>query len=448
MSRARILIVDDEAGARFGLRDFLESRGYTVDEAESCRAAKAAFDSSRPDAALLDHALPDGTALELLPILRASDPDVPLVVLTGQGSVELAVRAMQQGADHFLTKPIELPALASVLERLLEGQRSRKRQIVQRSKEARTSADPFLGRSAAIRRLKDDVQRYLASDSPVLIQGETGSGKGVLAAWLHRNGPRAHEAFVDLNCASLSRDLLESELFGHEKGAFTGAVGAKPGLLEAADRGTFFLDEIGDLDAAVQPKLLKVLEEKRYRRVGDVRNRQVDVRLIAATHQPLQELVGKNRFRSDLYYRISTIPLAMPPLRERPEDLAPIAARLLEDLAADLSRGALELDRGALDALAAYAWPGNVRELRNVLERAALLCDGRVLSREDLRFESAPGAEPDPGELTLADLERRHIERVLAAEGGRVGPAARRLGIPRSTLYERIKRLGLTPPAS
>jgi DNA-binding NtrC family response regulator len=372
---------------------------------------------------------------------------VPLVILTGMGSIELAVRAIKEGAEHFLTKPVELPALAVVLERLLENRRNRHRQMARRSKAARHAADPFLGDSPAMRQLADDARRFLSSDSPVLIRGETGSGKGVLAAWLHQNGPRADEAFVDLNCATLSKELLESELFGHEKGAFTGALAAKPGLLDVAHRGTLFLDEIGDVDAAVQPKLLKVLEDKRYRRLGDVRDRQVDVRLIAATHQDLSRLVRENRFRSDLYYRVSTIPLVVPPLRERLEDMELIAEKLLDGLAADLGRGKLSLAADALAALKAYSWPGNIRELRNVLERAVLLCEGRVLGRRDLRFEPAPADEAAPGAaLTLEEMERAHIERVLQAERGHVETAARRLGIPRSSLYQKIKRFGLSVP--
>jgi DNA-binding NtrC family response regulator len=450
MSRSTVLIVDDEAAVRFAMRDFLETHGYVVEEAQTCQQAQAAFQAGAPDVAILDYSLPDGTALDLLPRLKASDPEVPLVILTGLASIELAVRAIKEGAEHFLTKPVELPALRVVLERLLENRRIRHRHMARRSKASRRAPDPFLGESAAIRRLADDARRFLSSDSPVLIRGETGSGKGVLAAWLHQNGPRAEEAFVDLNCASLSKDLLESELFGYEKGAFTGAASAKPGLLDVAHRGSLFLDEIGDADPSVQPKLLKVLEEKRYRRLGDVRDRQVDVRLIAATHQDLGRAVRENRFRSDLYYRISTIPLVVPPLRERLEDLERIADDLLQGLAADLGRGPFALAPDALAALRAYAWPGNIRELRNVLERAALLADGRVLGRRELRFESPglPEDGVDEASLTLEEVERRHIERVLTAERGHVEAAARRLGIPRSTLYQRIKQLGLSVPRS
>ncbi len=448
MSRSTVLIVDDEPSVRFGMREFLEAHGYAVEEAESCQQAQAAFQAGAPDVAILDYSLPDGTALDLLPRLKAAEPDVPLVILTGLASIDLAVRAIKEGAEHFLTKPVELPALRVVLERLLENRRIRHRQMARRSKASRRVPDPFLGSSPAVRRLAEDARRFLSSDSPVLIRGETGSGKGVLAAWLHQNGPRAEEALVDLNCASLSKDLLESELFGYEKGAFTGASGAKPGLLDVAHRGSLFLDEIGDADPSVQPKLLKVLEEKRYRRLGDVRDRQVDVRLIAATHQDLGKAVRESRFRSDLYYRISTIPLVVPPLRERLEDIEPIAEDLLRGLAADLGRGALSLAPDALAALRAYSWPGNIRELRNVLERAVLLADGRVLGRRELRFEAPMPDEdgPDEASLTLEQVERRHIERVLAAERGHVEAAARRLGVPRSSLYQRIKQLGISVP--
>jgi len=444
MNRNTVLLIEDEPGVRFGIRDFLETHGYSVEEAGTCEAGQAAFRSTRPDIVILDHSLPDGTATELLPRLRALDSGAAIVILTAHGTIDLAVHALQQGADHFLTKPVELATLLVIVERLLEERRNRRRQWVRSSKEARANVDPFVGSSAAVRRLAADAQRFLRTDSPVLIRGDTGTGKGVLAEWFHRNGPRSEESFVDLNCAVLSKDLLESELFGHEKGAFTGATTAKVGLLDAAHRGTFFLDEIGDMDPAVQPKFLKVLEDKRFRRLGDVRDRHVDIRLIAATHQDLPQLVRENRFRADLYYRISTIPLEVPALRDRKEDLELLAERLLEQLTDDLGRNHLVLSTRALEMLRAYSWPGNIRELRNVLERAALLCEADVLDARDLRFEAqiAPRAADDSG-LTLAELEQRHIERVLSEQGGRVEAAARCLGIPRSSLYEKIKRMGL-----
>ena len=449
---AKILIVDDEPGIRFGVRDFLESEGLEVDEADSVASAERGVRDGHPDAVILDHMLPDGTALDLLPRLKELDPSLPVVVLTGHASIDLAVRAVKEGADQFLAKPVELPALLVLVRRLLETQRERRRQIAGRTRQAREAVDPFVGTSAAIRELADQVRRVATSSSTILIQGETGTGKGVLARWLHRNGPRADEPFVDMNCAGLSREFLETELFGHEKGAYTGAVSTKPGLLEVAHRGVVFLDEIGDLDPQVQPKVLKVLEEKRFRRLGEVRDRQVDVQLIAATHQDLSALTRDRTFRSDLYYRISTLPLRVPTLRERAEDIPVLARGLLDSFASDLGRRGIRLAPEAEAKLVRHSWPGNVRELRNVLERALLLSGRDVLEAGDLRLEG-PGADElervAPGApMTLEELERRHISHVLEELGGRVAEASQRLGIPRSTLYQKIKKYGLALPRS
>jgi DNA-binding NtrC family response regulator len=443
--RIRILVVEDEPGVRMGLRSFLESHGYAVEEAEACRDAEAVFRARPPDAAILDDRLPDGSGVELVPRLKEIAPTVPLVILTAHASIDLAVRAIKDGADQFLTKPVELPALRVILERTLENQRNRQK-VAGRARRA-GEADPFAGRSPAVKRVEDEARKVAASDSPILIEGETGTGKGVLARWLHRNGSRADEPFVDLNCAGLSRELLESELFGHERGAFTGATAAKPGLLEVAHRGTVFLDEIGDLDPTVQPKLLTVLEEKRFRRLGDVRDRHVDVRLLAATHHDLGRLVDEGRFRRDLYFRISTLPLRLPALRERLEDLPALAEGFVDRFAAELGRRRPALSDEALAALRAYHWPGNVRELRNVLERALLVSEGDEIRAADLRFAPlapAAGGAPQPAAqaMTLEELERWGIERALEAEAGSVVRAARRLGIPRSSLYKKLQRYG------
>jgi DNA-binding NtrC family response regulator len=445
VTRNRVLLVDDEAGIRFAVREFLEAKGYEVEEAETCQQGLDVFRSLRPDAVILDYALADGNAVDLLPKLKGVDPNAALIVLTGHGSIDLAVRAVKEGADNFLTKPVELPALQILLERAIDQQRSRRKEMAGRPRHGKPDTDPFLGTSDAIRQLQDQARRVLNADSPVLLQGETGSGKGVLARWLHDHGARAEEAFVDVSGASFSKEFLESELFGHDKGAFTGAASAKPGLLEVAHRGTVFLDEIGDVDPQVQPKLLKVLEEKRFRRLGEVRDRTVDVRLIAATHHDLKQAVVEKRFRNDLYFRISAVPLVVPPLRNRQEDIPPIAERLLRSFAGDLGRGDVQLSPDAVAALKAYAWPGNIRELRNVLERALLLSDGLLLERPDLRFE-ATAVETGAGwdtHLTLRELERLHIEQVLLEEQGRVESAAKRLGVPRSTLYQKIKEFGI-----
>ncbi len=442
MSRNRILIVDDEPGVRFGIRDFLELQGYEIDEAENCREAQDLFRSSRPDVVIADYMMTDGTALDLLPRLKEINPDTPLLILTAHGSIDLAVRAIKEGAEQFLTKPLELPALAMIIRRLLENQRNRHKQLASKSRQVRRAIDPFIGESPKIKALAEQAKKVLATESPLLILGETGSGKGVLARWLHENSPRAEEAFVDLNCAGLTRELLETELFGHEKGAFTSATASKQGLFEVAHRGTIFLDEIGDVDLQIQPKLLKVLEDKRFRRLGDVRDRQVDVRLIAATHQDLGKLVREKRFRDDLYFRVSTIPLAFPPLRERVEDIPTVAQYLLEKVAADLGRGEIRLEPESIKALQSYSWPGNIRELRNVIERAVLLSEERTISIKDLQFDGHSGSRTPylDTNLTLSELERQHIERVLQEEQGRVEKAALRLGIPRSSLYQKLKK--------
>jgi DNA-binding NtrC family response regulator len=447
VAKNRILIVDDEPAVRFGIRDFLELQGYEIEEAESCREARRMFSTSRPDVVIADYMLPDGTALDLLPRLKDIDSEIPLLVLTAYGSIDLAVKAIKEGAEQFLTKPIEMSALHVIIQRLLETQRRHHKHLASKSRRVRQAIDPFIGTSAAIHSLADQARRILTTESPVLILGETGSGKGVLARWLHENSPRADEAFVDLNCAGLSRELLETELFGHEKGAFTSATSSKQGLFEVAHRGTIFLDEIGDVDIHIQPKLLKVLEDKRFRRVGDVRDRQVDVRLIAATHQDLIELVREKRFRDDLYFRISAIPLTFPPLRERIEDIPILAQYLLDKVSADLGRGETQLDEDCMKALQAYAWPGNVRELRNVIERAVLLSDQKSIALKDLHFDGHAhvGASFDT-RLTLLQLEKQHIQRVLQEEGGRVEKAAKRLGVPRSSLYQKIKKHHIPMP--
>ena len=447
MSKETLLIAEDEPGIRFGLVHFFASRGFQVIEADSASAAEERFRLTRPDAILLDYCLPDADGLAVLRKVRLIDATVPVIILTAHGTIDLAVSAIKEGADQFFTKPVELDALAVVVERAIESQRARRAKAAGRVRQTRAASDPFLGSSPGIAKLADRAQRVLASSSPILIQGETGSGKGLLAAWLHEHGVRSDEPFVDLNCAGLSREFFESEVFGHEKGAFTGAIASKPGLFELAHRGTLFLDEIGDIDTGVQPKLLKVLEDQRLRRLGDVRDRQVDVRLIAATHHDLEALVAAGRFRGDLFYRISTLPLRVPSLRDRPQDIPLIARSLLARLAADLGRPRLELDDAAADLLPRYAWPGNVRELRNVLERAAIGRDGTLIVAADVA-EVLDGGARAHRPRTLEEAERRHIEAVLAEQGGKVAPTATVLGLSRSALYEKLRRYGITPRAS
>jgi DNA-binding NtrC family response regulator len=451
LSKAEILLVDDEAQLRFTVRRFLESRDFTILEADSCQAAQEVCRTSRPDAIVLDYNLGDGDALSLLPSLQQIVPDTPILILTAHAEVDLAVRAMKLGAEYFLTKPVELAALHLIVERALENQRNRLKVVANESRVARDFQDAFLGQGPAIHQLAHLAQNALRTQNPILIQGETGAGKGTLAMWLHNNSSRSKEAIVDLNCAGLSRELLESELFGHEKGAFTGAVASKMGLLEMAHRGTVFLDEIGDADLMVQAKLLKVIEDRSFRRLGDVRDRHVDVRLIAATHHNLHELIKEKKFRSDLYFRISTVLLKIPPLRERLEDMPLIAGALLQKIALNLKHSEMILTADALAALQRYSWPGNIRELRNVLERAALLADDAMIKPRHLHFEfesedqpanAAPSGFGDT-KLSLSDMERIYIEKIIQEENGRIERAAQRLGVPRSSLYKMIKAMGI-----
>lgn len=441
--KRKVLLVDDESSVRSLLRSFLESKGYEVAEAENSHAAQELAAAFHPDVALIDYALPDATALDLLRRLKDLQPGMPVVILTGHASIELAVRAIKQGAQNFLAKPVHLAALALILQKAIE-ERENPAPASGNGHHNLQIPDPFVGSSALIRELAEQARKVAHSRSPVLIQGATGTGKGVLARWLHAHSSRASEPFVDLNCAGLSRDFLETELFGHERGAFTGAVTAKTGLFEIADRGTIFLDEVGDVDSQVQPKLLKVLEERRFRRMGDVRDRLVDVRFIAATHEDLGQLVQEKRFRSDLYFRINTIRLVVPPLCRRPEDIPVLADRILTMLALTMRPPQTSLMPAALKCLQEYSWPGNVRELRNVLERALVLGGGNTIAPEHLSFED--DVTPSPGDLasmTLTDLERLHIARVLREEHGRVPVAAKRLGIGRSSLYKKIKDYGI-----
>jgi DNA-binding NtrC family response regulator len=444
VQKNKLLVVDDESAIRFSIRNFFALHGFEVIEADTCADAIELFGSAQPDVAVIDCFLPDGQGIELVSKFKETTPEAALIMLTAHESIDLAVRAIKAGAEHFLTKPINLPALLALIRKMLQDQQMRQKQAAVQLQSARDAVDPFLGTSAAIRKLAAEARKTVHTRSTVLLLGETGTGKGVLAKWLYGKGPSSDGAFVDLNCAAMGKDLLESELFGYERGAFTGAVGNKPGLIEVAHRGTLFLDEIGDMDSSVQPKLLKVLEEKRFRRLGAVRERQVDVQIIAATHADVEALVREKRFRADLYFRISAVPLHVPPLRFRPEDIPVLAECLLNRLAADLGCGTVSLETDAHRALQSYCWPGNIRELRNVLERAVLLSGRAKIGAGDLQFSNgsvAATARPaDTASLTLVQAERLHIEDVLRSHEGRVEDAARVLGLSRSALYQKLRK--------
>jgi DNA-binding NtrC family response regulator len=437
-----VLVVDADRSVRADVRAFLQQHGFDVEEASSIAATERELRRAPPDVAIVDFHLPTSGSDDLLTQLRRVDERVPIILLAEGNSLDHAMRAVRQGADHYVAKPVEPGTLLPVVQRLLDVQRTRRRSMAINVIEHRRGLDPFVGTSAAIQQFADHAHRVLDSHAPILIQGETGTGKGVLASWLHHHGPRAEEAFVDINCAGLSREFVESELFGHERGAFTGASAAKLGLLDVAHRGTAFLDEIGEIDLQLQPRLLKVLEEKRFRRLGDVRDHVVDIRLIAATNRDLARRARDGTFRADLYYRINTIALTVPALRERRSDIPHLARRIANTLGHDI-----DFSSEAIRAMEAYDWPGNVRELRNVIERAILISNNRGarITPSDLCFDvgSYEVVRELDEPVTLEEAEKRHIERVLKFEKGSVERAATRLGVSRSTLYQKLRRFRL-----
>lgn len=414
--------------------------GYQVTLAGSCVEVLEHARSRPPQLVIADQSFFEREGPAMMSQMRLWMPSVPLVVLPfampGDGSAT---------PGDGSTEPAELPVpdLVMAVERVFGAARAN----TSGSTPAKAPLDPFIGQSPAVRLVAEEALHALASESPILIEGETGSGKGVLAAWLHRHGPRVLQEFVGLNCAGFSRELMDSELFGHERGAFTGAITTKPGLIEVADKGTLFLDEVGDMDSAIQAKLLKVIEEKRFRRIGDTRERHADVRIIAATHHDLLARVREGKFRADLYYRINVLRMRTPALRFRTDDIPALARRIVTLLAQELGRPEPVLTSAAEEALVAHPWPGNLRELRNELERAMLASESGPIELHHLRLQLSPGAghASENGGGTLEDLERAYIEKVLHEEQ-RVELAALRLGIPRSTLYQKLRTLGITLP--
>jgi DNA-binding NtrC family response regulator len=443
MTRGTLLIVDDDPTIAFALESFFTAKDLQVVVARDGASARAALREAPCDLVVIDQGLPDVDGVTLIQDLLQQAPDLGIVMLTGAGSIELAVRAIQEGAKQFLTKPVELSALALLLDRILDERRQAR---VAAAHRAATAAERAGDDDELCPANRGAAWRAAQVASPALLIGETGVGKGVLARWMHRQGPRANEAMVELNCAGLERELLESELFGHERGAFTGAAVAKPGLFEIAHRGTLFLDEVAELDPVVQAKLLKVIEDQRFRRVGGTHDRQVEVRIITATSRPLPALIEQGRFRADLYYRLSPLVIEVPPLRERKDELGRMVERILRRLSPRVVR---QVGDDVLALFATMPWPGNVRELRNVLERAALFCDHDRLAVDDVTPHLGPvlgptaSQPPSAARRTLAEVERDHIVEVLAAAQGRVDVAAEWLSIPRSTLYERLRRYGI-----
>ena len=427
-----VLVVDDDRTVRETLADFFDTLGYSARTAATASEGRQAAAAHAPDVVLLDLRLPDASGLTLLEALRADDPEIGVIMLTGHADVPSAVRAMQQGALDFLEKPMDLDALDAAVTRAAELVRLRREVSLLRAQHpirARVapgpdSTQPSLERLIQLAAANDDV--------PVLIVGETGTGKGYIARRIHERSARSTQPFVEVNGASLNATFLESELFGHERGAFTDAKAAKRGLLEVASRGTLFLDEVGELALEVQPKLLKVLEDRTFRRLGGTAEMRSDARVLAATNKPLEDLTRDGRFRADLYYRLQVLTLALPPLRDRRDELSTLVT-------AFLPRGA-QLGPDAHAAIAQYGWPGNVRELKNTLWRAALLAEGSPIQVRHLSLpQSATPSAAAP--VTLADAERAAIASAMRATNGNKVRAAQLLGIARSTLLEKLKRV-------
>ncbi|MBL0210990.1 MAG: sigma-54-dependent Fis family transcriptional regulator [Holophagaceae bacterium] len=441
MTAGKILVV--ESNPANPLTRKTQALGFEVHQVSRLIAAESAYVLDQPGLVLIDQDLQDGQALSFVARIRELDRQVPIVLLLDAVSIDETAQAARAGADKFLSKPVDPGVLGIVIAKALELGEERRRKSAKDGK-ASASVSPFFGSSRAISRLEQQVKRVLALDRPVLIQGETGVGKSMLARWIHSHGPRSERAFVELNCAGLSKELLESDLFGHEKGSFTGAAGSKPGMMEVANLGTLFLDEIGDMDLAVQPKILKAVEEQTYRRVGGTQDKSVDLRLIGASHRDLGQLVAEGKFRSDLFYRVAGLPILVPPLRERQEDIALLAAYFMEKSALEWGCGELELSPAAVAMLEKHPWNGNIRELKNAVERAVIYRQDAVL--QPLDFELGAGEPVDPAnpgtKLTLAEVEEQHIRKVLEACDGRVDEAARWLDISRSSLYQRIRRQG------
>jgi len=436
---ARILVADDEDGVREFLAEALELADHDVEQAEDGAAAHAKLKKTSFDVLLTDLKMPKLDGLELLRRVKAESPEIEVIVLTAHGSVDSAVEAMKIGAFDYLQKPISGPAeLRLMVARAAE----RKSLLALKEGRARESEleSPLTWGDPVMAPVVDALRKVSRTPVTVLLTGESGTGKEVAARAIHRWSDRADGAFVAVNCAAIAENLIESELFGHEKGAFTGAYTRRRGCVELADGGTCFLDEVGEMPLAAQVKLLRVLQERQFRRVGGSQDITSDVRFIAATNQNLEEMMGAGAFREDLYHRIAVFPINLPPLRMRKRDIIPLVETLLTRIAAELGRGEpLDLDESGLRVIQKGDWPGNIRELRNCLERAAILAPDNVLSAEHLISINAPGRAP-VGVRPLVELEKDAISAALAESAGNRRQAAEKLGIGLRTLYDKLKR--------
>jgi DNA-binding NtrC family response regulator len=455
-----VLIVEDRDSLRTMLRLALEAHGHSVLEARDEPEAIRELRQTRPVVVLTDLKLPVGDGFGILRAAKELDPDLPVVVMTAYGSIQDAVAAMREGAMDFLAKPVEPDHLLLMVERAIAQRRMLSEYIVLKEELAeRRGAPRIIGEDGKLRQVSQQLHRAAATDATVLLEGESGTGKELFARALHALSPRNDGPFVAINCAAIPESLLESELFGYEKGAFTGATQRKPGRFELAHRGTLFLDEIGDLPLALQAKILRALEEKQFERVGGTQSLHVDVRVVAATNRNLKQRVGERQFREDLYFRLSVFPIQIPPLRERGDDVLILARHFVDKFCKDLKKS-LSLAPSAIDDLKSYSWPGNVRELQNCIERAVILTEGDAIHQRhlNLSFRDAPmhQAPSDPWDQidlsgTMSDalrrvsgeVERRKIELALQQAGGNKAQAAHALQIGFKVLMQKLRAYGI-----
>ena len=444
---ARALIIDDEIDILDLLEMTLEQMGIRCTKAKNLTDAKHQLAAGDFDLCVTDMRLPDGSGIDLVRYAAATKPNLPIAVITAYGSMEAAVEAMKAGAFDFVSKPVKLSHLRRLVEAALQLTRQNDKTLAARD----VGKDALLGSSDDMARVRQLIAKLSRSQAPVFITGESGTGKELAARLIHDQGPRAARRFVAVNCGAIPHELMESELFGHRKGSFTGALSDKEGLFHAADGGTLFLDEIADLPLTLQVKLLRAIQEKAIRPVGSQHEIPVDVRIVSASHRPLRQLVETGAFREDLFYRVNVIELHMPPLRQRPEDIAIIASHLLARLSGGRDGTRLKLERSALDALMGYPFPGNVRELENILHRAVALCEGDTLREEDLLLPratsgtapSSAGVSEVPLESHLEEIERRAILEALEETHWNRTAAARKLGMTLRSLRYRLSKFGL-----
>jgi DNA-binding NtrC family response regulator len=444
--KIRILVVDDEMSIRESLSGWLQQDGYQVETAPGGPEALAKTQENHYDIMLLDVKMPEMDGLTLLKRLKEVDPDTLIVMMTAHGDIHDAVEAMKLGAYDYLLKPFELEELSFTIEKLVQMQTLALENLILKDRLANISRfENLVGQSPPMLDLFGTIVDVAQTDATVLITGETGTGKELVARAIHAQSPRVYAPFIAINCGAFTEHLLESELFGHEKGAFTDAKYAKKGRLEMANAGTLFLDEVGDISMKMQIDLLRVLETHEFTRVGGTATLHSDFRVIAATNQDLQEAIRAKTFRQDLFYRLNVFHIQVPPLRDRSDDIPLLAQHFLRRYATETNKKIDSIHPEALEAMRRYPWPGNIRELENAIERAVVVGKGRQIKLTDLPFVIPAGGAIETGKLSLEEMERQHIARVLAAEGGNLSNVAKVLRINRTTLYHKIKKYSLAP---